>query len=261
MPFPIRQSILPAAIGSAVALIFVCGSKPAQAVITFNFSLGTELQNSSQRDAVVAGFQRAASRWTNLFSNTYTFNLSINYIPLSSGVIGQAGSSQQTNTYSQYRNAIALGASSIDDVAALASLPVGTSLPILINRTSDNPNGANSATPYLDNNGDANNTTIRMNTANAKALGLRSATDTGSDAAIAFSSNFAFDFNPDNGIIANQVDFVGVATHEIGHALGFVSGVDILDGNGSGFPSSAFTYVSPLDTFRYSTLKRGKQCH
>ena len=31
------------------------------------------------------------------------------------------------------------------------------------------------------------------------------------------------------GLHPGLVDFVGVATHEIGHALGFVSGVDIVD--------------------------------
>ena len=48
---------------------------------------------------------------------------------------------------------------------------------------------------------------------------------------------------------------MGLAAHEIGHALGFMSGVDILDGNSSAgsYADSQFTYVNPLDLFRYST--------
>ncbi|MDQ3818910.1 MAG: NF038122 family metalloprotease, partial [Acidobacteriota bacterium] len=42
-------------------------------------------------------------------------------------------------------------------------------------------------------------------------------------ARIAFNSNFSFDFNPDDGITPGQTDFDAVATHEIGHALGFHS--------------------------------------
>jgi hypothetical protein len=47
---------------------------------------------------------------------------------------------------------------------------------------------------------------------------------------------------------------VGIAAHEIGHALGFMSGVDILDTNGSSqyYNDNQFSYVSPLDLFRYS---------
>jgi hypothetical protein len=44
---------------------------------------------------------------------------------------------------------------------------------------------------------------------------------------IGFNSNFTWDFNPDDGIEPGKHDFVGVAIHEMGHALGFVSRVGI----------------------------------
>ena len=136
---------------------------------------------------------------------------------------------------------------------------------MLINRTSDNPNGSGSATTYLDSTG-ANNTTIRLTTANAKALGL--AVGTGAvgacaltcDASITFSNAFAFDLNPLDGIAAGQFDFVGIAAHEIGHALGFISGVDILDINSppvnGPFTANQFTFVNSLDLCRYSGASR-----
>ena len=48
------------------------------------------------------------------------------------------------------------------------------------------------------------------------------------------------------------------AEHEIGHALGFISGVDVLDTNSPNgavyYGANQFTYVSPLDLFRCSSL-------
>ena len=70
---------------------------------------------------------------------------------------------------------------------------------------------------------------LDINRANARALGFIGNGDTGQDASITFSNSFTWDFDPTNGITAGAFDFVGVATHEIGHALGFDSGVDIVD--------------------------------
>lgn len=66
-----------------------------------------------------------------------------------------------------------------------------------------------------------------------RALGLISATadpdgeqrEFGSPPAIGFNSKWDFDFDPSNGINSNLLDFNAVATHEIGHALGFISNV------------------------------------
>lgn len=110
-----------------------------------------------------------------------------------------------------------------------------------------------------------------VNTSNLKALGFNiaalGADPNGSDATITFNSDFTFDLDRSNGITSGTTDFVAVATHEIGHALGFVSGVDLVDivtGRGpfSGFfganvqnqidPLGSFTSV--LDLFRYSNL-------
>ena len=126
-----------------------------------------------------------------------------------------------------------------------------------MNGTGVNPNGVGSGTPFLDNNGNANNTTIRMTLANARALGVWYAQDDNVDANITFSDACNWDFNRMDGIAANAFDFIGVAAHEIGHALGFVSGVDTLDLNRAGnFSDAAFTYISPTDVFRCSELSR-----
>ena len=85
---------------------------------------------------------------------------------------------------------------------------------------------------------------IRLTTANAKALGFHAVNVPESefeanrvaDASIFFSTDTNYDFNTSNGVSRNAFDFEGVAVHEIGHALGVVSAVDVVDsllGNGA----------------------------
>ena len=132
-------------------------------------------------------------------------------------------------------------------------------------------NGINTDTLRYDNNTNGanaiNNNTLYLNTANVKAIGVTAiyAPDNTQqlDGEIAFSSSFGFDFDPTDGISANTFDFIGVAIHEIGHALGFVSGVDVLDyfggpdgegiATGNRFNFDQTSIFSALDMFRYST--------
>ena len=179
----------------------------------------------------------------------------MNFTTLGSGILGQSSQTESVLNYGTVRTALVADAKSANDIAAAGSLPA-SSIPLYVNGTSDNPNGSGSLTPYLDNNNSGNNTTVRITTANQKALGLLAANAPGVDASITFNSNFSFDFNPADGITAGQYDFVGIASHEIGHTLGFVSGVDVLDTNSPGtngpFLADQFTYVSTLDLFRFS---------
>jgi hypothetical protein len=73
-------------------------------------------------------------------------------------------------------------------------------------------------------------TTAELTAPNARALGIvPDISDPNllplgqGDAGIGFNSAFQFDFNPDDGISSSMTDFDSVASHEIGHALGFIS--------------------------------------
>jgi PEP-CTERM motif len=240
-----------ATLAGAAALV----ASGASHALTFNFTFVAGTSAQAQQAFIDAG-----NRWSALFNDNVTLDLTVGQTALNPGVLASAGSTRSTFSYTNFKNALTADQLTANDNLAVANLPAGSSVNMLINRTSDNPNGAGSATPYLDNNGSANNSTIRITNANAKALGLAPQLQTigncvgNCDASITFATAFTWDYDPSNGITPGAYDFVGIATHEIGHALGFISGVDILDINSTGtfFGSDQFTFVNSLDLFRFS---------
>ncbi len=240
---------------AAAGLLAFTGSSHA---LTFNFSF-TATTTLQQQQA----FIEAGQRWSNLFTDPVTLDLTVGVDALGAGVLASAGSRRVSYSYGAFYSALGADRTSADDFQAYSSLSSSSSFSLLINRTSDNPNGSGSATPYVDSVG-ANNQTINISASNAKAAGLNAGTGTlancigNCDAIIRFGNSFNWDYDVSNGIAANAYDFVGIAAHEIGHALGFISGVDVLDGNSppvnGPFSADQFTFVSALDLFRYSAL-------
>lgn len=237
----------------AASLPLTCLAAP---IFNLQYVPGTSLQAQQ-------GFQAAAAQWSRVLKDNVTIELTVGFNSLGNSILGQTGSSEAFYTYSEVRNALAQNVTSPYDSQALAHLPGGDNFGVLINYTANNPNGPGSDIPYVDNNGDDNNQYLYMSNAGAKALGLAPPSQSlpgclgDCDGFIQFNSDFTFDFDPGNGIARNAIDFIGVAMHEIGHALGFLSGVDILDYNspplGGPYDDIEFTYVSPLDLFRYSS--------
>jgi PEP-CTERM motif len=241
------------------ATAMIAAATPANAALIFNFTfLGSSTAQANQ------AFIDAGNRWSALFTDNVTINLTVGTASLGTGILASTGSARFLTSYAATAAALTSDSTSANDATAVANLTPGSSFGMLINRTSDNPNGSGSATAYLDNNGSANNSQIRMTSANAKALGFASAGSVvgncavACDGSITFGNAFTWDYDPTNGITAGAYDFVGIATHEIGHALGFISGVDILDINSPNpttpgpFAADQFTYVNTLDLFRYS---------
>ncbi|BAY64525.1 hypothetical protein NIES22_46240 [Calothrix brevissima NIES-22] len=149
----------------------------------------------------------------------------------------------------------------------------------------------------LDNNDNYNNKTIWLSTANAKALNLIAGNESGFDAKIYLGksmlnsngelinysqwlaqqsgvANFVQDsiwdfsrvYSPEATVASNKFDFLSIAQHEIGHALGVVSGVDVLESLVDTFPQNNsiplqdndLTFVSPIDLFRYSDISKNQ---
>lgn len=248
---------LPATLArTAVAGIVFTLWMTAQAAAAPSFVLSYLSGTSAQAQAA---FQDATNFWSSQFTDSVTVNLTVGTGSLGAGILASTASANVTTSYSAYRSRMIADATSATDTAALAHLPNTAGVPIYMNYTSDNPNGSGSATPYLDTSG-GNNSIIYMTTANARALGLSAASQavtgclTACDGFVELNTGFSYDFDRSNGITAGTYDLTGLAIHEIGHALGFVSGVDILDTNSTSsfFTANQFTFVTPLDMFRCS---------
>jgi hypothetical protein len=225
-------------------------STPAARALDFTFSpaAGTPQE-------VIDAFTLAGQRWSAIFEDPVRIRIDIEYTSLGTTSLAETVNYYHDLSWSTVRSRLVTDASSADDALAVQSLPSSGGIPILINRTSNSPTGSGSLTPYLDNDGDANNTTIRTPTSIQRALGL-SGVGAGDDAIITFSSDFQWDFDPTDGIASNRYDFVGIATHEIGHALGVLSGVDTVDAATTPLRDDQYSAVTPMDLFRVSVQSK-----
>ncbi|MDE2200318.1 MAG: NF038122 family metalloprotease [Rhodospirillales bacterium] len=184
---------------------------PAHALtITFDPIAGDSLTGAESQ-----AFGAAAAAWESVLTDPVTVSIAIGFRDLGSNILGQTSIAEVTAPYGSVAARLALDATSAADATAVAHLPAAV------------PGGS-----------------IAMTSADARAIGF--ATPAGAiDAQIEFTSNPALPFqtsrNAGGGISAGMFDLIGVAEHEIGHALGFVSNV------GS---DAAYT---PLDLFRYQS--------
>lgn len=92
----------------------------------------------------------------------------------------------------------------------------------------------------------APNGQIYVSAGEEKALGLLAGSaSAAADGSVGFSappSDFTYDFNPNDRAISGEADFIGIAEHEIGHAMGRFSPLE-----GAGSP-----YYSILDLYRFA---------
>ena len=244
------------ACGLAIAASLAVSAAPASAASIVLDNIGGVTPGTAAYD----DFQIAAKFWGSMITNNITVNLDVGFVHLGANVLGETSSNQGSALTSTVESLLAADSSHDSvDTAAVSNLPAldnkgGLSVYTLNGDTSGTvPFGA---TPTLDNNNTANNTKMEITTANAKALGFSVPAGT-IDGTIEFSSDFNFDFNPTNGISSNSIDFLGVAIHEIGHALGFISGVDTLDTSTGSFSDQTTVTGSTLDLFRYADTGPG----
>lgn len=202
---------------------------------------------------VKTAFQTAADHWSSILTDDITVNVSVDFTSTAAGV-GQTLPVSLTKPLSDVRTALDADRRSVADDTAVAHLPVGAGAALY---TTDFDTGL----PLLDDNDTDNNQVLLLTRANAKALGLVPPTSPSSDGTIKFLSTVVYDYDPSNGIGAGRYDFIGVAMHEIGHLLGFVSGADVVDlrskqsgpAYNAGIDQDNYIVARPLDLFRQST--------
>ena len=186
-------------------------------------------------------FLAAASYWERQLLDPVTIEINIGFAPLAPDTLGSAlpsyGLVSATSVYDQLD---ADATSFLDRVAVTRLRPLSAgALAVLTPGYTDAVKklGVDTTTVVLDDDGSDNNRLIVGTTAALEALGYDVepiVAAEGGDALVSFNSDLAplFDFNPTNGVAPGTIDFIGVAAHEIGHALGFTSGVDDYDNLG-----------------------------
>jgi subtilisin-like proprotein convertase family protein len=229
--------------GTALRVNHAAASAMAAAPSTGGFNLVLNKGPNLTADPVAsAAFEQAAAFFESVFHDPITVVIDAEVAPLGPQQLGVTDSVIFGDTFDTIRNAIASDASGGDE-AFVAGLPGAGAFQATL------PDGSYSVDGIL------------ATRANLLALGVDPAelpgpfseyADAGPtavrrDAKITFSSDYAFDYDRSDGISPGKSDFVGVAVHEIGHALGFVSIVDQIDGGGPHAVSPM-----PLDLFRFA---------
>lgn len=245
---PARSFCRPAALALAASL---AGLAPAAQALDIIFTdVGATAMSSEQFSA----FQSAAAFWQRRLTDNVTVHINIGFDNLGAMTLGTTTWAQREVGYGELRGLLAADATSAVDGSAVAHLQPGASLSFVATQPG--------LTTRLDNDGSVNNRVLKLTTANAKALGLDVATSaTNPDATIRFANSYAdsFAYSRAQALPYDKIDFVTLAEHEIGHALGFVSGVDSIDtcigqttqcGGAGGLEGRAWYYA--LDMFRYS---------
>jgi hypothetical protein len=213
----------------------IAASIPAQA-LTFNMTYAPGTTSNQ-----ILGFEMAAGIWSQyLTDNAETINLHIEMSNqgLGTGELGGATPALISNqAYNPFLYRLGVDSTSLFDATAVTNLAYNS----LIN---------NNSYKYIIDSTTYTNNQLIITRANAKALGINTNSHYGGlDGYIQINPNQNWNYNYLNTPTTGQYDFLSIAIHEIGHALGFISSIDQPN-------ITSIKTATPLDLFRYSTSKK-----
>ena len=204
-----------------VALAFTCASSAFAIDIVLNPGA-----NLSANPQALQAFNRAATTWESLLSDPITVTVYADIVPMPSSTAATNPAMIGFN-FDFIRDKMVTDA--LDegpDDAILASMPT------YANFTATLPAGSSL------------NGSMIATKANLKAIGVNLDDVFGpKDADITFNANRPFDYDNSDGIGPGLFSFESAALHEIGHALGFTSTVELTSGS--------TIAPHPLDLFRF----------
>ncbi|AFY39735.1 Hemolysin-type calcium-binding region [[Leptolyngbya] sp. PCC 7376] len=206
-------------------------------------------------------FEMAARIWATLLQDDVEINLHIGAIDGLNGneAVGGAVPIFHEVNYGVYQEYLANDATSEQDDSVVDALQEGNTVDVLIDADGDG------TSEVVD-----GNTTIMLTRAQAKALGMEDELllDNGStwdrdvlenpdalDGYIVINNSYdwSYDLTREDDVEEGQLDFLTMALHEIGHSLGFVSGLDGLIESFEMYSGEIRTEgMTALDLLRYS---------
>lgn len=205
--------------GESLHYITVNRSSNNTAVTAESTGLQIVLRATSQLEnypTAKAAFLNAAAHWQSLISTPITVVVDVDFGPTWFGesydadVLGQTDSQTlgDNSIYQDVRSSL-IGLGLNDDRATLYNELPQSAVPTDIGSTSYvlAPSALWRALGFLD--------------PVADPAGEKN--DLGDPPAVGFNSAFNYDFDPSDGVASNKIDFDSVATHELGHVLGFDS--------------------------------------
>jgi hypothetical protein len=206
---------------SSLFSIGVLLCQPTAQALTFNLTF--DPSTASAPAGFSTAFSDAIQFYETTFDDPITINLQvgwgeINGQSLIPGALGQSMTNGQFfSNFDPVKSALTSDAKSSSDLTSVAHM------------AATDPTGGDVFT---------------MSFAEAKALGLKAGDAPGLDGSVGFNNTAAFTFDPNNRAVPNEVDFIGIAEHEISEVMGRY-------GLGQNFrPSGRY---SPIDFFRYSS--------
>ena len=213
-PFPL--------IALACLVLFTLPARALTIVPTFDSTI-TSAGDASQ---IETAFNYAAQQIDDEFTNPITINIDVTSVS-GTDTLGMSDTEYSYSgptvgyTYSQLKGALLANATTPAAIEAVNNLPA------------NNPTGVNYA----------------ISNAESKALGLGSLTANGAenDGTFTFGTGYTYTFNPADRAVPGEVDFIGVAEHEITEIMGrtYILGQEV-------FGSSNGSFYDPFDIFRFT---------